>query len=255
LSDSNADQMLQFNCRPPFIQIIFTLVAFSGKVSFAQSSQDKLVGIYSSNANKFERYSVMSLEADKRFTYKYGLGGCQGEVKGTWEISDRKVKFKNDLVFTSDSIVLHPNLGLSTWSVNGRGIRPDQAVDSGCLKEDNLHLKAGVILESDFDISLVKLIATPEKYHEKKIRVTGFMNLEFEGDAIYLHKEDYEKSLSKNGFWVAFSDKLDRKEIIKLNKGYVLIEGTFNMDRHGHMGLFGGEIYNITRVIKWGDFR
>lgn len=52
---------------------------------------------------------------------------------------------------------------------------------------------------------------------------------------------------------VAFSDELDRKEINKLNKGYVLIEGTFNKDRHGHIGLFGGEIYQITRIIKWGD--
>jgi hypothetical protein len=77
--------------------------------------------------------------------------------------------------------------------------------------------------------------------------------LEFEGDAIYLHKEDYETGLTKNGFWVTFSVKLDRKEINKLNKGYVLVEGTFNKDRHGHMGLFGGEIYEITRITKWGN--
>lgn len=233
------------------LTIILTLVWTA--TSYGQSSRGGLMGIYKSNGNSFERYSIMTLETNNRFVYKYGLGGCQGEVKGSWKNVDKKITFENDPLFLNDTIVQYPNLGLTTWAVKTIGIKPEQAVDSGCLKEDNVHLKEGVISSEDFNVSIVRLIATPERYHDRKVQVTGFVNLEFEGEAIYLHKEDYEKGLTKNGFWITFSNKLDRKEINKLNKGYVLIEGTFNKDRHGHMGLFGGEIYEITRIIKWGN--
>jgi len=103
----------------------------------------------------------------------------------------------------------------------------------------------------EYSISVVRLIATPEKYHDKQIQIEGYLNLEFEGDAIYLHKEDRDKGLTRNGFWVSFSDKLDKNEIQKLNHSYVLIEGTFDMNSRGHMGLFGGEIKSITRIVKW----
>ena len=103
----------------------------------------------------------------------------------------------------------------------------------------------------EYSISIIRLIATPEKYQDKQIQIEGYLNLEFEGDAIYLHKEDRDKGLTRNGFWVSFSDKLDKTEIQKLNHSYVLIEGTFDMNSRGHMGLFGGEIKNITRIVKW----
>lgn len=232
----------------------FILIAVSTNISYSQTTgSDKLIGIYNSNGNKFERYAAMKLEPNSRFIYKFGLSGCQSEVKGTWKVINKKIVFKNDSTFLSDSLIRYPNLGLVTWSIKTIGIKPDQAIDLGCFEEDHLYLKADFISSEDFNVSIVRLITTPEKYHERRVQVIGYMNLEFEGDAIYLHKEDYEKGLNKNGFWVRFSDKLDKKEINKLNKGYVLIEGTFNKDRHGHMGLFGGEIYEITRIIKWGN--
>jgi hypothetical protein len=120
-----------------------------------------------------------------------------------------------------------------------------------CSAQDAKRRQEGGIPGHEYSISIVRLIATPEKYHNKQIQVEGYLNLEFEGDAIYLHEEDYKKGLTRNGFWVSFSNKLDKKAIPKLNKGYVLIEGTFDMNSRGHMGLFGGEIRNITRITKW----
>lgn len=235
------------------IRLTLSLTLFCVATTFGQSNRRGLVGVYKSNGNSFERYSVMTLETNNRFVYKYGLGGCQGEVKGNWSVVDKKIVFENDAAFLNDSITHYPNLGLTTWTVKTIGIRPEQAVDAGCLKDDNLHIKEGIVSSDDFNVSIVRLIATPEKYHERKVQVVAFINLEFEGDAIYLHKEDYEKGLTNNGFWVTFSSKLDKKEINELNKRYVLIEGTFVKDRHGHMGLFSGEIYEITRIIKWGN--
>lgn len=104
----------------------------------------------------------------------------------------------------------------------------------------------------EYDISIIRLIATPEKYDGKQIQVIGYLNLKFEGNAIYLHREDYEKSLERNGFWVRFSDKISKEKNLNNFSGkYVIIAGTFRMSSHGHMGLFGGEIENITRLDIW----
>jgi len=104
--------------------------------------------------------------------------------------------------------------------------------------------------KEDYEVSLIRLIANPEKYDGKHIKVIGFLNLEFEGDAIYLHKEDYQASISKNGLWVDIS-RGDFAKYNKCNKKYVILEGVFDAEDTGHMGLFGGAIKNITRVEPW----
>src|SRR6188472_601053 len=50
--------------------------------------------------------------------------------------------------------------------------------------------------------SIVSLLATPERYAGKTVRVHGFVRLEFEGDAIYLHKEDFDQRLTSNAIWL-----------------------------------------------------
>lgn len=105
---------------------------------------------------------------------------------------------------------------------------------------------------SDFSGSIINLIATPEKYHNKRVRVIGFLNLDFEGNAIYIHKEDYRKSISKNGLWVTFTDESWKKiKKHRYNKSYFIIEGTFDKTSFGHMGLWSGTIKDITRIDKW----
>ncbi|MCD0470717.1 hypothetical protein [Flavobacterium sp. JAS] len=104
----------------------------------------------------------------------------------------------------------------------------------------------------EFNISLIRLISTPEKYDGKQIQVIGYLNLEFEGNAIYLHKEDYSKGISNNGFWVNFSKEIiEKKNLNDYNQKYVIIVGTFDMNSRGHMGMFGGTIKNITRLDLW----
>jgi len=97
------------------------------------------------------------------------------------------------------------------------------------------------------DVSMLQLIVQPEKYHGKFIRVQGFLRLEFEGKALYLHREDYANGLTKNGLWV---DMLESPEHMKLNMRYVLIEGVFNARDHGHLGLWSGSIEKISRAIS-----
>ena len=99
------------------------------------------------------------------------------------------------------------------------------------------------------DVSMVQLIATPEKFDGKFVRVCGFLNLEFEGDSAHLHRDDLFQGLVRNGVWVDRTEAMERDKK-KLNRHYVMIEGIFSAQDHGHMGLFEGIIKNITRAVR-----
>lgn len=93
--------------------------------------------------------------------------------------------------------------------------------------------------EQPADVSLVELLANPEHYDGKLVRCIGFLRLEFEGNALYLHREDYEHAILRNAFWVQTSRGIDKNRA-SLNMKYVLLEGVFRAGDHGHMGLFFG---------------
>lgn len=96
-------------------------------------------------------------------------------------------------------------------------------------------------------VSLIELIANPEKYDGKLISVKGYVHLEFESNAIYLHREDYEHGLSRNSLWLSVNDEVfEQKE--KYSDKYALVEGTFNARSKGHFGMHSGSVESIRRL-------
>ena len=131
---------------------------------------------------------------------------------------------------------------LLTISLNACGQKKKDSVDETEMKPYQL-------LDIQENVSLVKLIANPEKYNGKRIQVIGYLHLEFEGNAIYLHEEDFKRRISANSFWVEFSSKLTKKrDLNKFNDKYVIIIGTFNVNEKGHMRMFGGTLDDIVRL-------
>ena len=119
-------------------------------------------------------------------------------------------------------------------------------------KVDETKMAMREVGAKNMNVSLVNLISNPEKYHGQTIQIVGYLQLEFEGDAIYLHKEDCEHGMTSNGFWVDFSDKISKRQNLKsYSEKYVILIGTFDMNSHGHMGLFAGTLKNIRRLDKW----
>lgn len=100
------------------------------------------------------------------------------------------------------------------------------------------------------DVSMIQLIANPEQYDGSPIRVIAFLNLEFEGTALYLHREDYEKSLASNAIWISLTDQQVNSSK-KLSRGYVLVEGVFRAKDRGHLGMFSGSVERVTRIQSW----
>jgi hypothetical protein len=107
-----------------------------------------------------------------------------------------------------------------------------------------------LIAAEPLDVSLVRLIANPEDYDGKIVRVIGFVRLEFEGDAIYLHQDDCRHGIPKNGLWIDVTDEV-RKKRKDYDQKYVLLEGTFSAKDRGHFGLWSGSIQKITRCQIW----
>src|SRR5688572_28759665 len=88
----------------------------------------------------------------------------------------------------------------------------------------------GVVDRRVESISLVALLAQPNAYEGKLVRVIGAFRLEFEGNAICLHSEDIAKGVSNNCLWISLDLKrleASPSELEALNGSHVLLEGTF----------------------------
>lgn len=98
------------------------------------------------------------------------------------------------------------------------------------------------------EVTIIQLIATPEKYDGQRIRVVGVGNLEFEGNAIYLSKEDLSYRIY-HAVWLDFDNNtsLSYEKAKQYNGKYIIVEGIFDKDESGHMSLFHGAITDITR--------
>lgn len=98
-------------------------------------------------------------------------------------------------------------------------------------------------------VSLINLITTPEKYNGRKVRVKGYLHLEFEDCVLYLHKEDYTYGMSKNAVWAGIKSWAELRSSQKYSGHYVLMEGIFNAKNTGYEGMNSGSIQNISRIM------
>lgn len=107
-----------------------------------------------------------------------------------------------------------------------------------------------MITQEPTDVTLVQLIANPEKFDGRLIRVIGFLRLAFEGNVLYLHREDYENAILGNGIWVEVTPAITTQSAT-LNVHYVLLEGVFSSRNRGHMSMWSGAIKQIGRAEPW----
>ncbi|WP_263385714.1 hypothetical protein [Granulicella arctica] len=101
--------------------------------------------------------------------------------------------------------------------------------------------------QKSISVSLIQLIYNPERYNGRPIRLIGFLRLEFEGNALYLHREKYEHSLP-NGIWIDVPRDLSKNDNQALNNHHVICEGVF---RASELEQFRGELTAINRIEVW----
>jgi len=84
-------------------------------------------------------------------------------------------------------------------------------------------------------VSLIQLIATPEKFDGKLVSVEGFLHIGREAQLLYLGQEDYKHGLDGDALWFHLDENM-AKDASKLNRNYVGIVGVFNAMHRGPYG-------------------
>lgn len=98
------------------------------------------------------------------------------------------------------------------------------------------------------EVSLVRLIANPEKYDGKYIRIEGLAYFDSEHyiNGIFLSREDREMANGRNAIFVTFSPSI--RDADHLNNQFVLAQGVFRANDRGHLSAFASTLADVDRV-------
>jgi len=99
-----------------------------------------------------------------------------------------------------------------------------------------------------YRVSLLELVANPGLFDGRYVQVTGYVHLEFEGNALYLNRHDLDHHQYANGVWVEFETGIAPKHC---QDQFVIIDGRFSSQDRGHMGMWSGAIREISRCQPW----
>jgi len=156
------------------------------------------------------------------------------------------VKTKKQIITIILSVLITLAVVFAVWF--GIKIYQNKLIESGYSETPN---SANQYAKN---VTMIQLIATPEKYDGQLVRVIGVGNLEFEGNCISLSKEDLKYGVG-NSIWIELGEKaISYEEAQKLNGDYVVIEGIFDKNDCGHMDMFCGSIKNISRYDLWDTY-
>jgi len=79
---------------------------------------------------------------------------------------------------------------------------------------------------SPYRIAFNKLTANTQYYDGQQLEVVGYLNLQFETDALWLNKESYKTGDYKKAIHLKL-DEAKFRHIKSLKHHYVIVEGTF----------------------------
>jgi len=151
----------------------------------------------------------------------------------------------------------------SDWQKNN-GDNDENSTSLSEPRMDNINNDEDIM---PLEASIIQLIANPSEYHGKKIMVKGIGNLKYEDTSVYLCIDSWYYLATKNALWVDIDlevnnnelwfningKRISEKDAQKYNGKYVLIVGIFDMYETGHMDLFSGGIYDVTRFSDFSD--
>ena len=126
------------------------------------------------------------------------------------------------------------------------------------MKRGLVPLIAGLLLlgyvaasDSAKPVSIIQLIATPEKFDGKLVTVEGLLGYD-EHPVLWVHEEDAKHWLMANSVRISPSKDMQReKETI--NHKYVTVTGVFRTARTGSEAYEGGGISDIQACTVWSD--
>jgi hypothetical protein len=102
-------------------------------------------------------------------------------------------------------------------------------------------------------ISMIQLIANPEKFDGQLVSVVGFLTMGEEGTGLWLHETDFLNGIDADAVSVDRTKEMhEDRERLGLN--YVLIEGTFQKNDRKLVGYpQTGRIIRVRRCDLWSN--
>jgi hypothetical protein len=91
---------------------------------------------------------------------------------------------------------------------------------------DRVRQQRSAIVPQPTGVSIINLIATPERYDGKMISVVGFLSIESEDARLYLGQEDYRRNNMGNGIFIDTNKEVTR-DIEAKDLHYVGLVGVF----------------------------
>ncbi|HEY6374659.1 MAG TPA: hypothetical protein VIX90_03950 [Edaphobacter sp.] len=92
------------------------------------------------------------------------------------------------------------------------------------------------------------LLAEPVSKIPQRVQVAGLLVLEFEGEALYLHREDFQQGLTRNAIRIALTLEQE-KQYKDFSGSYVLVEASFKKVQNSE-DIFTGSLFNVRRIVK-----
>jgi hypothetical protein len=120
------------------------------------------------------------------------------------------------------------------------------------------------------NVTLVHLIASPERYDGQIVLASGYLHYRFEDSALYLSKEDADYLEAANAVWVTYAASCQvrllpeleprpcREAVGEADGQYVMLKGRFVAGRGGHFGMMYGSLVEVEAVSekrRWYDGR
>lgn len=101
-------------------------------------------------------------------------------------------------------------------------------------------------------VSILQLIAMPERFNGKRVSVIGFLSMGQEAAGLYLHREDEKNSIPDNGVAILSTTQEMRSQRASLNLKYVKIEGRFKVMDRQRFRVTGSGL-EVERCVFWSD--
>jgi hypothetical protein len=99
-------------------------------------------------------------------------------------------------------------------------------------------------------VTMQQLLAEPQRFEGQRVRTTGFLRLEFEANALYPTRDDFNNAAMEHAVWLDLSNAQLRR-LGKLNNGHVVVEGEFSVQYKGHGGKWLGVLRHVAGVRMW----
>jgi hypothetical protein len=109
-------------------------------------------------------------------------------------------------------------------------------------------------------VSIIQLVANPDRYHGKLVYFRAYATVRFEGNSLCMTPDRIN---TKDCLWLQYDDgpwktdkdmeryKTAQKKWEGFNGKVIFVRGIFNKKNTGHFGLFAGALERIMEVSEW----